>query len=403
MPNTLWPKSSISPAMARSIPCTRAIPSPTEMTLPTSATSTSTAKLPICSRMTLEISSALMFIAVDELSGPARELLSDSFELPPQAAIVDDAANPGDDAAEDLGLNSRRHHDLPPGQGAKSLPECSQAVIIQRHGGRHLGANDLAVIQEPSPILLEHLPRQRQAIAFGEQLQELPDHRLEAHLRGQGCHQRPLSSHRDRRVQQDLLELALLAEERNERGEVPVDLLEVGLLQADIEQPHAVAPGGRPGCHGRTPPSPPGRASRLLPPATSDTWERYRSIRRVWSCSLMVRRMRSAAIVTSRSTAWVVRSRSATRSLMSISRRACSSSRRRSASATSRIRARSAATSDLPFSLSASSSEGSARIRRSMPAIRSAASCRMRAALTSSLLICVLRASRNALKGDRRK
>src|SRR5512139_1502192 len=190
MPNTLWPKSSISPAMARSIPCTRAIPSPSETTLPTSATSTSTAKLPICSRMTLEISSALMFMAVDELSGSSGELLSDPFELPPQAAIVDGAANSGDDAAQNLGLDSRRHHNLPPGQGAEPLPDCSQAVAVQRHGRRHLGANDLAVIQEPPPILLEHLPRQRQAIAFGEQLQELPDHWLDAHLRGQGCHQR---------------------------------------------------------------------------------------------------------------------------------------------------------------------------------------------------------------------
>ena len=60
MPNTPCGNSSISPAMARSTPWTRAMPSPTEITLPTSATSTSTAWLPIWSRMILEISSALM-------------------------------------------------------------------------------------------------------------------------------------------------------------------------------------------------------------------------------------------------------------------------------------------------------------------------------------------------------
>ena len=43
MPNRPCGNSSISPAMARSTPWMRAMPSPTEMTVPTSATSTSTA------------------------------------------------------------------------------------------------------------------------------------------------------------------------------------------------------------------------------------------------------------------------------------------------------------------------------------------------------------------------
>ena len=69
MPNTPCGNSSISPAMARSQPCTRAMPSPSEMTVPTSATSTSTAKPPIWSRMILEISSALMSILCRSISG----------------------------------------------------------------------------------------------------------------------------------------------------------------------------------------------------------------------------------------------------------------------------------------------------------------------------------------------
>ena len=62
MPKTPCGNSSISPAMARSQPCSRAMPSPSDVTVPTSATSTSTAKLPICSRMILEISSAFRSI-----------------------------------------------------------------------------------------------------------------------------------------------------------------------------------------------------------------------------------------------------------------------------------------------------------------------------------------------------
>ena len=64
MPKTPWGNSSISPAMARWQPWTRAMPSPSDMTVPTSATSTATVKLPICSRMIFEISSALMLIVV---------------------------------------------------------------------------------------------------------------------------------------------------------------------------------------------------------------------------------------------------------------------------------------------------------------------------------------------------
>ena len=43
MPNRPFGNSSISPAMARSTPWMRAMPSPTDTTVPTSATSTSTA------------------------------------------------------------------------------------------------------------------------------------------------------------------------------------------------------------------------------------------------------------------------------------------------------------------------------------------------------------------------
>ncbi len=64
MPITPCGNSSISPDMVLSTPCTRAMPSPTDTTDPTSETSTSTAWLPIWSRMILVISSALIVIAL---------------------------------------------------------------------------------------------------------------------------------------------------------------------------------------------------------------------------------------------------------------------------------------------------------------------------------------------------
>ncbi len=66
MPKAPPGNSIISPAMQRSTPCRRAMPSPIEMTVPTSATSTSTVYPPTCSRRMREMSSALMFIGLLE-------------------------------------------------------------------------------------------------------------------------------------------------------------------------------------------------------------------------------------------------------------------------------------------------------------------------------------------------
>src|SRR5438045_4854838 len=109
MPKTPLGNSSISPAMALSTPCTRAMPSPIEMMLPTSATSTSTAKLPICSRMIFEISSALMSI-VDpgstQLLAARYQTLLHLLQLHGDAAVVYGAPNARDHPADDRRIDA---------------------------------------------------------------------------------------------------------------------------------------------------------------------------------------------------------------------------------------------------------------------------------------------------------
>src|SRR4051812_6522087 len=107
----------------------RAMPSPIEMMLPTSATSTSTAKLPICSRMILEISSALMSMRCASVGARARgsrlgdvqpwaprvqalhrfELFLHSFQLPHDTRVVDGAADARHQSADDCRIDLGRH------------------------------------------------------------------------------------------------------------------------------------------------------------------------------------------------------------------------------------------------------------------------------------------------------
>ncbi len=71
MPITPWGRSSSSPAMQRSRPWMRAMPSPRDRMVPTSETSTPALKPPSCSRMILVISSARMSIQSPKLCPPA--------------------------------------------------------------------------------------------------------------------------------------------------------------------------------------------------------------------------------------------------------------------------------------------------------------------------------------------
>src|SRR5205085_3829659 len=118
------------------------MPSPIEMTVPTSATSTSTAKLPIWSRMILEISSALMSMLVPALrdatlvrppfaegvlrrlrSLAARQALAHLCKLRGEAAVVHDAADAGDESAKDRRVDFRRERHVPPGGTRQPVPQ----------------------------------------------------------------------------------------------------------------------------------------------------------------------------------------------------------------------------------------------------------------------------------------
>src|SRR5688572_5798343 len=127
MPEMLPGNSSSSPAMQRSRPCRRAIPSPTESTVPTSDTSTPAAKPPSCSRMILVISSARMSISSPLRGGgstppasleafrsvrPAAEVLAQRDEAGLHAAVVGAAVHVHEQAAEKTRVHARDELDV---------------------------------------------------------------------------------------------------------------------------------------------------------------------------------------------------------------------------------------------------------------------------------------------------
>src|SRR5438309_5433723 len=177
MPNTPCGNSSISPAIALSTPWMRAMPSPIEMMLPTSATSTSTAKLPICSRMILEISSALMSMLFRSSrdSDAFHQSFLDLFQLTRDAAVVAGAPDARDDAADNRRVDARVEHDASSRDAREAALERLRAIASERRRGRHFGAHDLAVVEQPLAIRRDEIRQQHQPIAVGQQSQHLAD------------------------------------------------------------------------------------------------------------------------------------------------------------------------------------------------------------------------------------
>ncbi len=140
MPNTPCGNSSISPAIAFSTPCTRAMPSPMEMMLPTSATSTSTAKLPICSRMILEISSAFMSIFQARLQCQLRLFIFSSWRvtLPSYTVLPMRATTPPMIAGSTLVASMT----VRPVSAARLRSTAFARSVAERHGRRHFRADD---------------------------------------------------------------------------------------------------------------------------------------------------------------------------------------------------------------------------------------------------------------------
>jgi hypothetical protein len=109
----------------------------------------------------------------------------------------------------------------------------------------HFSADDVAVRGDPIAKRRQQVRQQDEAIALGEQRQQFAHGRqyLRAHcdLRNR----RLLAGYRDRRVQQHFLERRMLAEQRDEVGELAVSPVEIDrFVQRYLEQRSGIAGAG---------------------------------------------------------------------------------------------------------------------------------------------------------------
>ena len=121
----------------------------------------------------------------------------------------------------------------------------SVARGVERRRRRHFRADDVAVVEQAVAVRREQIRHQHQAIAIGEQRQQLRDDRRELRLRQQVGDGGALARHRHGRVEQDFFEQRVLREEIGELRQLALDLLEIRLLlDGDVEEGAGVADGG---------------------------------------------------------------------------------------------------------------------------------------------------------------
>src|SRR6476646_5499941 len=103
----------------------RAMPSPTERTVPTSETCASASKFAIWSRMTREISAARISIQLAFHRG------SETVEFGADRRIDLLAAQLDDDSAEDGWVDARVDRDVAAGAGAELRPQRGELVVVE--------------------------------------------------------------------------------------------------------------------------------------------------------------------------------------------------------------------------------------------------------------------------------
>src|SRR3954451_24315004 len=160
-PVTSCGSSSISNDIAFSRPWTRAMPSPTDRTVPTSVSSAEPASSPSIRLLRMEvISSGLIFMEVVSApscsrhqSGAASDVLSQVVEAVADRGVEDRVADAQDDAAEDVGVHARGELDLLTGVLGDAVADLLDDLVVELGGGRDLDGKHL-VLALPQPVVV---------------------------------------------------------------------------------------------------------------------------------------------------------------------------------------------------------------------------------------------------------
>src|ERR1044072_1522217 len=185
-PVTPCGSSSISNDMAFSRPWTRAMPSPTDRTVPTSVSSAEPASSPSMRLLRMEvISSGLIFMEVVSApwcsrhqSGAAGDVLSQVVEAIADRGVEDRVADAQDDAAEDVRVDVGRQLDLLAGVLRDAVADLLDGGLVERRGGRELDGQDLVLLLPQSVEVAAGAEVRRHAVLLDQQREEVDERRI---------------------------------------------------------------------------------------------------------------------------------------------------------------------------------------------------------------------------------
>src|SRR3954452_23476471 len=241
-PVTSCGNSSISNDMAFSRPWTRAMPSATESTVPTSARSALSVSRPSIRLLRMEvISSGLICMGLlgrrRRLDLP-RHLLAKLVEAVADRRVEHGVAHAYDQPAEDVGVHVRRQLDLAAGLLADAVADLLDGRLVELDGGGDLDRQEL-VPCVPQPVLLAPDAHQRRhPVVLDQELERVLHERVGV---GDRLAQAVLLLVRGQvRREEEHLQLAVLRERVGELAELLADDVELAGVLRGLEDRAAV-------------------------------------------------------------------------------------------------------------------------------------------------------------------
>src|SRR5262245_11614079 len=242
-PEMLPGSSTSSPAITFSSPKTRAMPSPTESTVPVSATSISR-PYSLISRFRMSVISAgLMSIDRSSLLELLGETDVELRQLGSQAAVEDHAADAGDRAAQQRGIDALLQLDLFAGPLRQRAAQPLALVVAQPDRRDDPGPHPArGLVGEPAELLVDGVEVDQPA-AVDQIGQEVGDGAAGAHPRGEIAQHRAALRDRMQRPEDRVLQVGALAEQAPQLGQLAADLLCTSLFSGQREEGARVAAG----------------------------------------------------------------------------------------------------------------------------------------------------------------